>query len=139
MSFTLNKTGFLNNNGINVMLDYKHIAQEFCIEYYTLYDENVEKLKKMYHCDSKFIYMDHEFSGFDNWMSALKQNGYWKFNHKNMSVNVIPICDTNISINITGRVSINNMNEERFTENIMLQKDGYNNFYICTTMFKTLD
>ncbi len=139
MSFVLTKQNTLLRNGANVMLDYAKIAQEFCMEYYALYDENVEKLRKMYHPNSKFIYLDHEIDGFQNWLTALKQNGFTKFTHYNMNVNVIPLCDTNITINITGRFSINHCNEQRFTENIILQKDDYNSFFICTTMFKTID
>jgi hypothetical protein len=138
MSFTLIKNGNSTNSNVNVMFEYKKIAQEFCLEYYTLYDDNVDKLKKMYHTEAKFIYLDHEINGFDNWIVALRQNGYYKFTHYNMNINVIPLCNDNLSITITGKMSINNNQEQRFTENIMLQKDG-NNFYICTTMFRTIE
>ncbi len=139
MSFTLTKQNTFPYLGVNVMMDYSKIAQEFCMEYYALYDENVEKLRKMYHANSKFVYLDHEIDGFETWLNALKHNGFYKFAHYNMNVNVIPLSDKNISINITGRMSINHRNEQRFTENIILQKDDSNSFSICTTMFQTID
>jgi hypothetical protein len=122
-----------------VMTDYKRIAEEFCLEYYKLYDDNVEKLKKMYHPDSKFVYFDHEFAGFDEWFKTIKYNNFIKFTHMNMSVNVIPVSELNLLMTIIGTIYINNT-ERKFTENIMLQKDNYgNNFLICTTMFKLIE
>jgi hypothetical protein len=141
MSFSLTKNGYIGNNSrhINVFTDYTQIAQAFCLEYYTLYDDNIEKLKKMYHSDAKFVYLDNEFDSFNTWLKAINDNHFWKFTHYNMNVNVIPICDSNLSITITGKMSVNNGNEQRFTENIILQKDNNNNFYICTTMFKIIE
>lgn len=141
MSFSLTKNGYVGNGGrhINIFNDYTQIAQAFCLEYYTLYDDSIEKLRKMYHSEAKFVYLDNEFDSFNAWLKAINDNHFWKFTHYNMSVNVIPICDSNLSITITGKMSINNNFDQRFTENIILQKDNNNNFYICTTMFKIIE
>lgn len=137
MSFNLTR----NYTETTVMSDYKKIAEAFCLEYYALYDDNVEKLKKLYHSDAKFVYFDHEFTGFEEWLTALKHNHFYKFTHMNMNVNVIPICDTNLLITITGKFRLNNyLGDHKFTENILLQRDNNsNNFYICTTMFKVIE
>lgn len=134
MSFYLTRT----NTNTNVMTDYKKIAEAFCLEYYTAYDDNIEKLRKFYHADAKFLYFDHEFNGFNEWYNVIKHNNFYRFVHLNMDVNVIPICDSNLLITITGGIQINNSGEIKFVENILLQKDNNNNFCICTTMFKLL-
>ena len=136
MSFNLVKTQPI----VNPLADYKNIAQQFCLEYYTLYDDNVEKLRKMYYSESLFLYLDNEITGFNNWYNALKQNNYNKFNHHNMNVSAIPINDTNLQITIYGTLTLNNnMTENKFIENILLQRDNNNTFYICTTLFKFID
>jgi hypothetical protein len=139
MSFNLTRNHTCTNT--NVMSDYKTVAEAFCLEYYTLYDDNVAKLKNMYHSDAKFIYLDHEFTGFDNWFNTLKSNNFNRFLHMDMNVNVIPVNDLNILITIVGGVRLNNnIKEHKFTENILLQKENNcNNFYICTTMFKIIE
>jgi hypothetical protein len=136
MSFNLIKTQKI----ANPQADYKHIAQQFCLEYYTLYDENVENLGKMYYSESLFLYLDNEITGFNNWINALKQNNYNKFTHHNMNVSAIPINDTNLQVTIYGTLTLNNnMIENKFVENILLQRDNNNTFYICTTLFKFID
>ena len=136
MSFNLVKTQPI----VNPLADYKNIAQQFCLEYYTLYDDNVEKLRKMYYSESLFLYLDNEITGFNNWYNALKQNNYNKFNHQNMNVSAIPINDTNLQITVYGTLILNNnMIENKFIENILLQRDNNNTFYICTTLFKFID
>ena len=136
MSFNLVKTQPI----VNPLADYKNIAQQFCLEYYTLHDDNVEKLRKLYYSESLFLYLDNEITGFNNWYNALKQNNYNKFNHHNMNVSAIPINDTNLQITIYGTLTLNNnMTENKFIENILLQRDSNNTFYICTTLFKFID
>jgi hypothetical protein len=141
MSFTLNKKGSLKSFGsVNLFNDYKTIAENFCKEYYTLYDDNVEKMQKLYHPEAKFVYFDHEINTYNSWLNALKHNGFYKFSHGDMVVNVVPLNDTNLNILVIGKILINNgWTEHKFCENIMLQKDGDNCFYICTTMFRIVD
>lgn len=135
MSFTLVRC---NNKG-NVMADYRTIAHDFCLEYYTKYDENVESLRKMYYSNSLFLYLEHEIMGFDSWISALRFNNYNNFTHNDMSVSVMPVSDTNLLVTVCGNMVLNNhINENKFIENILLQKSN-NSFFICATMFKFLD
>lgn len=137
MSFHLTR---LSRTNAHVTMDYKRIAEEFCLEYYTLYDNNIESLQKLYHPEAKFVYLDHEFISFHNWSNALRCNNYYKFTHNDMSINVIAVNNLNLLITITGTMIVNNSClEQKFTENILLQKDVGNNFYICTTIFKFLE
>lgn len=136
MSFNLIKT----QKNVNLHADYKNIAQQFCLEYYTLYDDNVEKLGKMYYSESLFLYLDTEITGFNNWINALKHNNYNNFTHHNMNVSTIPINDTNLQVTICGTLTLNNnIIENKFIESILLQRDNNNAFYICTTLFKFID
>lgn len=135
MSFTLTKT----TKNFTIQYDYKQIAQDFVMEYYTAYDNGVDKLQYFYHSNATFLYLDHEFNSYANWVNALKHNNFNRFNHGDMNVSVMPINDTNMLITVVGDVSVNNnINSHKFMENILLQKEGSNNFCVCMTMFKFL-
>lgn len=134
MSFVLTK---VNSYGGNSLTDYKKIAQDFCLEYYTLYDDDCTKLRKMYHSEALFLYLDNEITGFSNWLQILRNNSYYKFIHHNMHVGSMPINESNILMTITGTITLNNNSKENtFTETILLEKDKNNNFCICATIFK---
>lgn len=133
MSFQLTKT----TKNFTVYQDYKQIAQDFAMEYYTAYDNGIDKLQHFYNNDAKFLYLDHEIVGYTNWANALRHNNFNKFNHGDMNVNVLPINDTNLLITIVGSVNINNsIFDNKFMENIVLERGYNNNFSVSNTIFK---
>lgn len=135
MSFNLVKP---NQNIVDVRLSYKHIAEEFCKYYYTLYDANFSLLASLYYPQSQFTYQHIEVSGFDNLLNFV---GYdTKFTHHNLNVAVQPIGHANLMITVTGTITMNDsIFQHRFVETLFIQKDDCNRLKVFGTVFKVIE
>jgi len=138
MSFNLFRVS--HSNSIDIRINYKQLADEFCKYYYSLYDTNFILLNNFYNQASQFTFQDEEILGFNNLLEKLRSNGYYKFTHNNMKINSQPIGQNNLLINILGNISINDsIFQNKFIETIILQKDNLNKFEIFSTIFKIID
>ncbi len=125
---------------VNVKIKYKQIADEFCRQYYSVYDENFSNLVDLYYTDSQFTYLDQEFIGFNNLLQKIKSFGINKFVHNNLNITAQPIGNNYIIISIVGQIIINNsVFPNKFMETIYVQITDENKFKVCSTIFKLLD
>ncbi len=129
-----------SNNLVDVKVNYKRITEEFCRQYYSLYDNNFPGLSQMYKPESCFTYLDEEIQGFSNFVEKLRQFNIYKFTHQSVNVNSQPVGDRTVLIVVTGKLCVNNSTyEQKFTETIMLQRDDQNRFFIYHTIFKLVE
>jgi hypothetical protein len=138
MSFNL--INIQQSNLIDMRTYYKKIAEEFCIKYYSVYDNNYAALKDLYYLDSQFTYQDQEFIGFDTLTNKLRDSGIYKFTHHNMNVTTQPIGPNQMILTILGHISINNSSiKNNFVETISIFRDDYNIMRIGGTIFKIVN
>jgi hypothetical protein len=135
MSFNI--SGTQSTYVVDVRNNYKTIAEDFCIKYYTIYDNNFMDLNNIYYAESQFTFLGNEIIGFSNFVNKLRDLGIYKFLHHNMNIVVQPIGPANLIITVSGFISLNSsLILNKFVETIFIQRDNNNLLYVCSTVFK---
>lgn len=130
----------LRPNLVDVKLNYKQIADEFCKQYYTKIDTNFESLNIYYYPDSQFTYQDEEIISYVNLLNKLKNNGIYKFTHYDMKVNTQPLGPKHLLIVVHGNLSLNDsIYQNKFMETFLLQREDNNHFLIYSQIFKLIE
>lgn len=139
MSFNMIRTN--NQNSVDVRNTYKQLAQDFCQKYYSCYDNKFSDLSPLYLNNSQFTFLDNEIVGFNDLINKLKSIGLYQFTHYNMNVISQPLGNNNVIININGTISFNgSIFTKKFLETIILERNNLNNnFYVISTIFKTIE
>lgn len=138
MSFNLVRT--VNSNLIDIRPNYKHIADEFCKYYYTVYDTNFPALSQLYYFDSQFTYQEQEFNGFNIWINGLVNSGVHKFTHHSLNITAQPLSPSDLIITILGTLSVNDsIYQNKFIEILILRRDENNTIHICSTIFRLVE
>ena len=137
MSFNLFRTNPTPLTDIKTK--YKQIANDFCRQYYNVYDENFNNLIDLYCTDSQFTYLDQEFIGFSDFLQKIRNLGIHKFFHNNLNITAQPIGDNYLLICIIGQVTINSTLQNKFMETIYVQVTNDNKLKVGSTIFKLLD
>ena len=124
-----------NNQNVNET-EYQKIAREFCQYYHQLCDNNFPALFQLYNNNPKITYFNQEYTSFDKLLEYIRRGGIFKFHHSDVSHRSQPLSKNNILIHISGKISINNnLNYNRFSETIIIKKDGWNKYYITNSIF----
>lgn len=147
MSFKLypnNNYNSSDNSILDCITNYKSIAQEFCNQYYSIYDQNYRNLKKFYSSNCLITLQDNEFMGFDNFVKCLENHNINKIIHHGMNVQSQPINTQALLVTINGVVSLltdnsNNNSINKFTETIILQRNKQNQIFITNQVLKLTD
>ncbi len=136
MSFSI--TG--NSQPVGIATHYVEIGQRFCEEYYKMCNNNFHGLYLSYLPNTCFTFMNIECIGFNNYLSRLYQLNITKMTVHTVNVNVQPIGDTAMLINVAGTISVNDsIYTNKFTETLVVQLYEYGCMYITNSIFKLLD
>ena len=135
MNFGIVRVG----DGFDMKAKYMQVANEFCVQYYTLYDRDVDMLRGLCGHDVMISYMGKEFVGAGDWMVFMKREGFNWFVHNSMDVNVMPVSEGSLIVVVVGVVKISGMVlEHKFVETILLKRD-MGVFYVGGIVFKLID
>lgn len=139
MSFSLIRK--VDPNLVDVRTNYKNIAGDLLTTYYNIYDSNFPELGRMYYQDSQFTYRNHEFYGFQNLLSLLKDKyNIFKFTHNVIHSTIQPVGKTDLLVMVHGSLIVNNLtHSDKFIETLLIRRDDNNKFYILSTIFKIVD
>jgi len=125
---------------LDIRQNYKKLAEDFCRQYYSHYDNNFLELSHVYYPDSQFTYQGQEFTGFNTLLKKLFENGIGKFTHYSMNITSQPIGPSHMLININGLVSLNDsIFTNKFIETLFVKRDDMNNLHVCSTIFKVVE
>jgi hypothetical protein len=125
----------------NIKQNYKNITKHFCTYYYNLYDDDCKKLENLYNKSSVFTFCEEEFPSYFKLCNQIKLFlGIYKFKHYVKTIDSQPIGEKGLLINITGTLSVNNIQTvQKYVETIVLEQDMANNFYIINTIFRVIE
>ena len=138
MSFSLVRQGQSNFEDIGLV--YQKLVYDFCTQYYTAFDSNMQNLSTVYYPNSQFTYQDSDVVGFTNFSNLLILKGVSKLTHYNMHISSQPLRPNGVLISVVGLVSINDsINLNKFSETFVLIRDDSNVFRVFSTILKIFD
>lgn len=129
---------FISNNSLtDIRYNYKKVAEEFCKEYYTRYDNNFLSLGEFFKSNSLITFMDEELTGFQNLCDRLRISNINSFRHIKFHVNAQPVGDDSVLLVVKGTISVNgNLSINNFTETVLIRRDSFNRFFVENAIFK---
>ena len=140
MNFSWSNNTIQSMSLIDVKDNYRYITEEFCKQYYNLYNSDFLQLANMFHKDCYITFLGEEMVGFNHYAEKLRQLNIYKFVHKTMQVSSQPVGQRTLLINVAGRIAVNySIEDYRYSESILLQKDSNNKFYIHNIIFKLIE
>ena len=135
---------------MSVYDNYRQIADEFVNTYYQTMDRDIAGVNQMYLQEACISLLGDEMVGFQNYLYRL-QNTYsvFRFHHQIHEVDPQPIQEDVILITVTGRVTADGRNYNRFVETFTLVQEGHNQgfgfqhnyqptFYIRNQIFRMI-
>lgn len=133
------------NDPFDILQNFTTLAKQFCINYYTTFDNNPQNLAHLYKADSKITFINNNYLGFNNlYYDIVNVYNIVKFNHQILSFDVHPVGRNTMYIlvigDVTGQVQGDyNIIPKKFVESFIIQRDIQSNkFYIYNSIFKLL-
>ena len=124
----------------DMRLSYKTVAEDFCRQYYNMYDTNFGQLASYYTQDAIFTFLDEELVGFNKLYERISQYNIYRFTHHTINVNSQAVGLYGLMVTVTGKVSVNDsIFQQNYVETIILQMDEYGTLFVTNSTFKLFE
>lgn len=102
----------------------EEIVKQFGQRYYSYFDQNqLQLLNLLFKRDAVISINNQHFVGFNNFANFLIQNGTYHLVHQNLNL-IYQEVGSHLMISVTGDLISNHICCNKFTEMILLEKDG---------------
>lgn len=133
-------TNTVQNTLPDMRLCYKNFAEDFCRQYYNLYDTNFGQLSNFYTADATFTFLDEELFGFNKLCERVGQYNIYRFTHHTINVNTQAVGQYGVMLTVTGKISVNDsIFQQNYVETILLQMDEHARLFITNSTFKLFE
>lgn len=118
-------------NLIDVGSHYKQIAEQFCSNYYLLYQNNPGELKNLFVDSTLVTIFNEETVGYYGYINLLRSFGVAKLRHQGMNIVSHPLDSGTVLISVRGVLCVNDFSfTQNFSEILILRRDDNNRFFI---------
>ena len=121
--------------------NYKTIGKQFTDAYYQAIDQNLNSVSQLYCPNAYITMMGEEMVGFDKFVQRLRDYGVYRFQHRIQEVDPQPINEQYLLITVTGTVTADGLNYNRFSETFTLMRPdtfGGNTCHVKNHLFRLI-
>ena len=109
---------------MNLHQSYKEIGKEFAHNYYSEIDRDLNAVGYMYYTDTYITVIGEEVLGYQAFIDTLHRYSVYRLHHQIQEVDCQPVTDDLMIINVTGQLTSDGVNYNRFSETFTLMRDG---------------